>query len=112
MGILVNYLSSFAGQDDRGAVSQFTSQIFCNYNLADGWVISTSPLIMANLMAKDSQQWTVPLGGGIGKLVFLDKLPLNLALHGYYNVAHPDFGPEWSVRFTVAVLLPKSMFKK
>ena len=109
-GTLFNYLSSFGGQVDRGAVSQLLIQPFCNYNLPHGWAISTSPIITANLMAEGSQQWTVPLGGGVSKLVFLGKLPLNLSLHGYYNVVHPDLGPEWSIRFSVAVLLPKSIF--
>lgn len=111
-GTLVNYFSSFAGQDDRGAISQWLIQPFCNYNLPHGWYLASSPLITANMMAEGSQQWTVPLGGGVGRLVFLGKLPLNLSLQGYYNVVHPDFGPEWSIRISVAVLLPKSIFKK
>jgi len=109
-GALVNYLSSFTGQEDRGAVSQWTVQPFMNYNLPDGWYLTTSPIMTANMMAEGSQQWTVPLGGGVGKIVHLGKLPLNVQLQGFYNVAHPDIGPEWSVRFTVQMMLPKSIF--
>lgn len=110
LGGLVNYLSSYAGQDDRGAVSQWTVQPFINYNLPDGWYLTTSPIITADVMAESSQQWTVPLGGGMGKIVHLGKLPLNLQLAGYYNVANPDIGPEWNIRFQVQILLPKSIF--
>ncbi len=109
-GALVNYLASFAGQEDRGAVSQWTIQPFINYNLHDGWYLSTSPIIMANMMAESSQQWTVPVGGGVGKIVHLGKVPLNLQLQGFYNVEHPDVGPEWSVRLQVQILLPKELF--
>lgn len=110
-GALVNYLSSFAGQEDRGAVSQWLIQPFLNYNLPDGWYLTTSPIITANMMATESsQQWTVPVGGGVGKIVHLGKLPLNLQLAGYYNVVHPDVGPEWSIRFQIQILLPKSLF--
>lgn len=109
-GALVNYLSSFAGQEDRGAVSQWTIQPFINYNLYDGWYLSASPIITADMMAESSQQWTVPLGGGVGKIVHLGKLPMNLQLQGFYNVEHPDVGPEWSVRLQVQILLPKELF--
>lgn len=109
-GALVNYLSSFAGQEDRGAVSQWTIQPFVNYNLPDGWYLSTSPIMTADMMTEASQRWTVPVGGGAGKIVHLGKVPLNLQLQGFYNVAHPDAGPEWSVRFQLQILLPKELF--
>ena len=88
-GALVNYLSSFDGQHDRGAVSQWLIQPFINYNLPDGWYLTTSPIITANMMAESSQQWTVPVGGGVGKIIRIGKLPVNLQLAGYYNVEHP-----------------------
>jgi len=105
-GALVNYLSSFAGQDDRGAVSAWTIQPFLNYNLPKGWYLVSAPIVTVDMMA-DSKQWTVPLGGGAGRLVWFGGLPVNLSLQGYYNVARPDAGPEWSVRFSLQFLLPK-----
>lgn len=109
-GGLANYISSFAGQVDRGAVSQWTIQPFVNYNLSDGWYLTSIPLITANMMAEGSDVWTVPVGGGIGKIVHVGKVPLNLQLQGFYNVVHPDAGPEWSVRLQVQILLPKALF--
>jgi len=109
-GALVNYLSSFSGQEDRGSVSQWLMQPFINYNLPNGWYLTTSPILTANMMAEGSDVWTVPVGGGAGKIVHLGKLPLNLQLQGFYNVAHPDAGPEWSVRFQIQILLPKALF--
>jgi len=106
-GGLVSYLSSFSGQEDRGSISMWTIQPFLNYNLPDGWYLTASPIITANLMAEGSQQWTVPLGGGVGKIVRIGKLPVNLQLAGYYNVEHPDAGPEWSIRFQIQLMLPK-----
>lgn len=106
-GALANYISSFAGQSDRGAVSQWLIQPFVNYNMPDGWYLVTGPIITANMMADSSQRWTVPLGGGAGRIIRVGQLPLNISLQGYYNVEHPDAGPDWSIRFTVQVLLPK-----
>ncbi len=106
-GALANYLSSFAGQGDRGAVSQWLIQPFVNYNMPDGWFFVSAPIITANMMADSSQRWTVPLGGGAGRIIRVGQLPLNISLQGFYNVATPDAGPDWSIRFAVQILLPK-----
>ena len=106
-GALANYISSFAGQSDRGAVSQWLIQPFVNYNMPDGWYLVSAPIITANMMADSSQRWTVPLGGGAGRIIRVGQLPLNISLQGFYNVATPDAGPDWSIRFSVQILLPK-----
>jgi hypothetical protein len=108
-GVLANYLSSFAGQSDRGAVSQWLIQPFVNYNMADGWYLTTAPIITANMMVDNSDRWTVPIGGGVGRLIRVDKLPLNMQLQGFYNIAHPDAGADWSIRFQIQLLLPESL---
>ena len=108
-GALANYISSFAGQSDRGAVSQWLIQPFVNYNMSDGWYLTSAPIITANMMADTSDRWTVPIGGGMGKIIRIEKLPLNLSLQGFYNVARPDAGPDWSIRFQIQLLLPASL---
>jgi len=40
------------------------------------------------------------------------KVPVNVQTSAYYNVAHPDLGADWQIRFLVAVLLPTSLFEK
>ena len=108
-GALANYISSFAGQSDRGAVSQWLIQPFVNYNMADGWYLVSAPIITANMMADSSDRWTVPLGGGVGRIIRVDRLPVNFSLQGFYNVATPDAGPDWSIRFAIQLLLPASL---
>ena len=53
------------------------------------------------------QQWTLPLGGGIGKIFHIGKLPVNTQLSGYYNVVHPDDGANWQIRAQVQFMFPK-----
>jgi hypothetical protein len=108
-GALANYVSSYAGQSDRGAVSQWLIQPFVNYNMADGWYLVSAPIITANMMVDNSDRWTVPLGGGAGRIIRFDKLPVNFSLQGFYNVAHPNAGPDWSIRFAIQLLLPASI---
>lgn len=50
----------------------------------------------------------MPVGGGVGKIVRLGKLPLNLQLAAYYNVVTPKtFGADWQLRFQFQFLFPK-----
>lgn len=98
---------SYAGDDNRPYVNFMTVQPFINYNLPDAWYLQFSPIITANWSAKDSQVWTVPVGGAVGKLFRVGKLPINTLLGAYYNVVRPEtIGPEWTVRFQFALLLP------
>ncbi len=107
-GALVQNVWSFAGDDDRGHVSQFLVQPFLNYNLPDGWYLSSAPSITANWAAHDNDdRWTVPVGGGVGKILKIGKLPLNVSLRTYYNVEEPDGGADWQLQFQVQLLFPK-----
>ena len=67
----------------------------------------SSPIITANWKADSGDCWTVPLGGGAGKIVRFGRLPVNLQLQAYYNVVTPDNGADWQLRFQVQFLFPK-----
>jgi hypothetical protein len=60
-------------------------------------------------MADSGDQWTVPLGGGFGKLWRVGKvgLPVNTQLAAYYNLEKPQGAADWQLRFQVQLLLPK-----
>jgi hypothetical protein len=106
-GALANNIWSYAGDDQRQSVNFMTAQPFINYNLPDAWYLSFSPIITANWSANESRVWTVPLGGSVGKIFRIGRLPFNANLGAYYNVVRPDIiGPEYSIRFQVALLLP------
>jgi hypothetical protein len=107
VGSLVRQLWSFAGDGDRQDVSQLLIQPFVNYNMADGWYLVSSPIITANWEADSDDTWTVPLGGGFGKIFKLGNQPLNAQLQGFHNVEHPQFGPEWIMRVQLQFLFPK-----
>ena len=53
------------GADDGNEISQFTWQYFVNYNMKNGWYLTTSPIITANWEADSNQRWTIPIGGGV-----------------------------------------------
>ena len=108
IGSLFSNVWSFSHDDDDDKVNVFTWQPFVNYNLHGGWYLTTSPLITANWEADSDNRWTVPVGGGVGRIMRFGKQPVNLSLAGYYNVEKPDeIGPEWSLRFTLQLLFPR-----
>jgi hypothetical protein len=106
IGAIVNNTWSFAGPDP--ATNYFYSQPFINYNMSHGWSLATAPIITANWNATSKADvWTVPVGGGVGKIQKIGRLPFNLGLQAYGYATKPAGGPKWTLRSVVALLLPK-----
>ena len=59
------------------------------------------------IMAGNGQKWTVPIGAQVSQIVPIGKLPVNFIFGAYYNIEKPDNGPDWSLRFQIALLFPK-----
>lgn len=106
VGLLVTNVFSFAGSSRREDVNQGTLQPFVNVNLPKRFFIVSSPVMTANWRASASDVFTVPVGGGLGYLAMLDKIPVSFSLQGFYNVARPEAGPDYTVRGAMSVLLP------
>jgi len=106
-GVLVNNVWSLTSDHRGGSYSNFLIQPFVNYNFPDGTYINTAPIITADWKAESGQQWTVPLGLGVGKIFRFSKLPVNTQLGAYYNVVKPDNGANWQLRAQVQFMFPK-----
>lgn len=106
-GILGRQLWSFAGDENRQDVNQFLLEPFANYNLSEGWFLITDMVMTANWDAPSGQVWTVPVGGGAGRVFKIGEQMINSRLEAYYNVVNPDAAPDWSVSFTFQFLFPK-----
>ncbi len=107
VGVLGQNVWSFAGDSDAADVNKFLFQYFINYNLDNGWYLSSTPTLTANWDASSGNRWTVPFGGGAGRLFKVGKQPIDISLKGYWNAVKPDAGPDWSLAFTVKFLFPK-----
>lgn len=106
-GALVQNVWSFTDDDGRADVNEFLLQPFVNYNLDDGWYLTTSPIITANWEADSSDRWTVPIGGGVGRVFSIGDQPVNFQMQGFYNVEHPDNASEWGIRIQLQLLFPR-----
>lgn len=109
-GVLANQQWSYSGWGPS-EFNQTLIQPFANYNLPDHWYLTSGPIITANwAQASDYENvWTLPIGGGAGKLVHFGRLPVNLNLAAYYNLLTPENGPTWQIRFQVQFLFPAKM---
>jgi len=107
LGFLARQLWSVGGQSNRGDVSSFLLEPFINYNLANGWYLISDMVLTANWKAESGQQWTVPMGGGAGKLFKIGNQAMNTRVEAYANVTKPDGAPDWSLSWTLQFLFPK-----
>lgn len=107
IGGLVQNTWSFAGDDERNDVNFFFSQYFVNYNLGQGWYLTTAPIITANWEAEEGNKWTVPFGGGAGRMIRIGKLPVDLQGQVFYYAKKPKNGPDWGFRLQFKMLFPK-----
>jgi len=106
-GALANNVWSFAGESNRADVDQALVQPFLNYNLAKGLYLTSSPILTANWEANNDNTWTIPIGGGVGKIFRVGKLPLNGSMQTYYNVEKPRGAGDWQLRLQIQFLFPK-----
>ena len=106
-GVLINNIWSLTSNKQGGSYNNGLIQPFLNYNFPEGFYLTSGPILTVDWKADSGQQWTVPLGGGIGKIFHFGKLPVNGQVGAYYNVVRPDDGPTWQLRVQVQFMFPK-----
>ena len=81
-GVLVNNVWSLSSDERGGSYNNGLIQPFVNYNFK---AASTSPAHRSRRSTGRpiaANKWTVPVGGGVGKIFHLGKLPVNTQLVG------------------------------
>jgi len=107
LGGLASQQWSVDGWSDRN-VNVSTLEPMIIYHLPEGWYLCSMPTITADWTADADNRWTVPVGGGGGKIVKLGNLPVNLQLQAFQNVETPDnLGADWQLRFQLLFFFPK-----
>ena len=106
IGVLLNNQWSVGGNPLTPAVNAFLAQPFVNYNMAHGWYLTSAPIMTSNWLAASGQQWTVPIGGGFGRVFKVADQPVNASIAAYYNAVRPTGTASWQLRASVALLFP------
>jgi hypothetical protein len=118
VGVLASNVWSVAGDSDATDVNYMTLQPIINYNLSNGWYLTSVPVITANWEADSNNVWTIPLGGGFGKITKWGRQPVDLSIQAFYNIEQPkpliaeapnldNQGETWTLRLQLKYLFPK-----
>ena len=100
-GVLVNNVWAGGGGEK---VNELTVQPFVFYNLPKGWYLLSSTVTTANWEAATRDQWTVPVGGGFGRVFKIGKQAINARVEVMDNVQRPVGGATWTSQFQVQLL--------
>ena len=100
-GALVN--NEFAGVNNKH-VNEMTLNWFLFYNLKHGWYVLTTPIVTADWTAERDKRWTVPVGGGAGKIFKIGHQPLNARAEFFNDVRTTTGGPDWQMQVQLQFL--------
>jgi hypothetical protein len=89
--------NQFAGVNHRH-VNQMTLNPFLFYNLKRGWYVLSTPIITADWTAERDKRWTVPVGGGAGKIFKIGSQPLNARAEFFNDVRTTNGGTDWQMQ--------------
>jgi hypothetical protein len=110
LGVLAAQMWSIPGLSNRPEINRLSIMYVGAFHLPGGWYIKTAPIISANWNAGTLRQmWTIPVGGGAGKVLYVGDVPVSVSLAAYWNAVHPDTiaAPSGSAQVQVALLLPR-----
>lgn len=105
--VVGSLLSNVWDIDGDKKVNVFTWQYFINYNFPSGFYLTSAPIMTANWEAESGEEWTVPVGGGVGKIFKIGKQPVNASFQYFYNLEEPEGVGDWSIRAQVQFLFPQ-----
>ena len=105
LGTVVQNVWSLGGSGSD-KVNEFGLQYFFNYNLANGWYLYSNATITADWEVNSGDRWTVPLGGGVGKVFSLGGQSWSASTQLLSNVITPGDAPKWSWNMQLSLLFP------
>ena len=104
-GLVLQNVWSLGGEG-ANEVNVFAGQYILNYNLPNGWFLMSNATITRNWLATSDNGWTVPVGGGFGKIFNIGKQPVSLSVQAFDNVVKPTGGANWSAVVQFSFLFP------
>ncbi len=114
-GVFPQHWWSVGGDSTRADVSLTNIQYFLYYappwDPEAQWRIGMSPNISIDWKAAGDKV-TLPIGLGIGRMIEIGKLPVNVTVEINYSVIHPTdkAGTRWDFRFYFTPVIPTFMF--
>jgi hypothetical protein len=88
------------------SLNQMTLNPFVYYNMKAGWYFVSSLIMTADWAAKPGNRWTVPVGGGAGRLFKLGPQIFNARMQFWKDVQQPTGGQSWTMQTQVQLIFP------
>jgi hypothetical protein len=88
------------------SLNQMTLNPFVYYNMKGGWYLVSSLIMTADWAANPDNRWTVPVGGGVGRVFKIGTQMLNARTQFWKNVEHVEGGQTWTMQMQVQLLFP------
>lgn len=90
VGSLLQWQSSFEGDEDRADISMLTAQCFFIWQIGGGYYLRSTGIWSFNL--EDEGNYNVPIGLGVGKVVKVGKVVLNIFAEPQFTVMAEGYG--------------------
>ena len=92
-------------------VNALTIMPFVFYNFPGGWFVTYRPQITADWTVDAHNRWTVPIGGGFGRVFPVGDMVMDIHVQGFYNGLTPPAAGmtnvgKWTALLVVHFLLP------
>ncbi len=108
LGVVARQLWTWASAGGYPVVNRLVVEPQVSFALGRGWFLATAPVITADWKRAGPDVWTVPLGGGVAKVVSPGGQKMLLSVQGTVPVVHPRANsPEWTLGAGVSFLFPR-----
>ncbi len=92
-------------------VNELTVMPFIFYNMPGGWFVTYRPLITADWTVDSNHRWTVPIGGGFGRVFPVGDMVMDIHVQGFYHGLTPTAAGitnvgKWTALLVVHFLFP------
>lgn len=106
-GLFFHQWDFASDRSNANEVNQSFIQPIFNYHFDDGWYVGLPDT--PQLYDHEREQWTLNLGGLLGRVMKVGEQPMQFFGGAYYNPEDPDDdapSPEWTLKFQVGWLFP------
>lgn len=107
IGLLLNNVWSMSDRAGINDVNELTLQYYLTYDVAENWFLRSVSTLQADWEAASGDQWTIPLGLGLGWETEVQGVDLGISVQGFGFASKPEGEPDWKIEFEVEVKVPK-----
>lgn len=115
IGVRAKHLTNVDGEGDQELdydTNETTLSVFFAYSLGNSWQIESNPVILYDWEAVSNNQWYVPVGAGISKMMRIGNVPMKVGVELQYFIVSPErFGKEWLLKFNLTPVLSTRLLR-